>query len=68
MLYELYGEIIIPSAVNDEIINEPARSLVDSCSWIKIKPFLQSLIEDGFYVSPAVQSYVMEQSGETWEG
>ena len=141
LLHELYDEIIIPSAVNNEIISEPARSLVDSCNWLKInnvtddawnrmvfstrlhageaevillakecradlliiddnaakktakylgmtvtgtmgvllkakregyivavKPLLKSLIEDGFYVSTAVQSYVMEQSGETWEG
>ena len=36
LLHELYDEVIIPSAVNNEIISEPARSLVDSCNWIKI--------------------------------
>ena len=35
---------------------------------VAVKPLLKSLIEDGFYVSAAVRSYVMEQSGETWEG
>ena len=33
-----------------------------------VKPLLKSLIEDGFYVSSAVRSYVMVQSGEMWEG
>ena len=36
LLKKLYGEIIIPKAVDMEILSEPARSLVDKASWIKV--------------------------------
>ena len=35
LLYHLYGEILIPAAVMDEIESEPARTLVTNATWIK---------------------------------
>ena len=35
LLKHLYGEILIPQAVLDEIESEPAKSMVSNASWIK---------------------------------
>ena len=136
LLRKLYTEIMIPDAVNSEIMSEPARTLVSAADWIKVesitgmvqkssfssrlhsgeievillgqeiaadllimddnaakktakflgftvtgtmgvllrakreglitevKPLLEGLIEDGLFVSPTVQNYVLEQAGE----
>ncbi len=136
LLKKLYGEIAIPKAVDLEILSEPARSLVNAASWIKVvtqdfanwkstfstrlhageievlllaeacdadllilddnaakktakylgftvtgtmgvllkakregyidkvKPLMENLIDDGFYISPIVQSYVLEAAEE----
>ena len=136
LLRNLYTEVMIPSAVNSEIISEPARTLVSAADWIKIKsigvkaqkssfssrlhsgeievillaqeneadllimddnaakktakflgftvtgtmgvllrakreglitevkPLPERLIEDGLFVSPTVQNYVLKQAGE----
>lgn len=136
LLRKLYTEIMIPDAVDYEILSEPARTLVSAAGWIKVKniagmekrslfrsrlhsgeievillaqetaadllimddnaakktakflgftvtgtmgvllrakreglitavkPLLEGLIEDGLFVSPAVQNYVLEQAGE----
>ena len=37
LLHQLYNEILIPSAVIDEIESEPARTLVANAQWIKKK-------------------------------
>lgn len=37
LLHELYGEIVIPQAVMDEIRSEPARSAVKHSDWIKVR-------------------------------
>lgn len=37
LLRQLYGEIIIPTAVLDEIISEPARSKVGESGWIIVE-------------------------------
>ena len=37
LLRQLYGEIIIPTAVLDEIISEPARSKVGESDWIIVE-------------------------------
>ena len=37
ILQKIYGEIIIPQAVHDEIIGEPEKSAVINSSWIKVK-------------------------------
>lgn len=36
LLHKLYGEVIIPRAVLEEIESEPAKSLVRSAGWIKV--------------------------------
>ena len=36
MLQKIYGEIVIPEAVDLEVMSEPARSLLDSAQWIKV--------------------------------
>jgi len=36
LLRQLYTEVMIPSAVDCEIISEPARTLVSAADWIKI--------------------------------
>lgn len=136
LLRKIYGEIVIPKAVDLEILSEPARSLVDAASWIQVmgldlsaqksmfsarlhageievlmlaqecdadlliiddnaakktakylgftvtgtmgvllrakwegyidlvKPLMERLIADGFYVSPMVRDYVLEAAGE----
>ena len=35
LLHQLYGEILIPGAVMDEIKSEPAQTLITNASWIK---------------------------------
>ncbi len=35
LLHQLYGEILIPGAVMDEIKSEPAKTLVTNAPWIK---------------------------------
>ena len=35
LLHKLYGTIIVPQAVIDEIVREPAKQRVRSSSWIK---------------------------------
>ena len=37
LLHELYGTIIVPQAVVDEIISEPAKQRVRSATWIKVE-------------------------------
>ena len=37
LLQKLYGEILIPEAVLNEIKTEPAKTVVNNCSWIKVK-------------------------------
>ena len=37
LLHQLYSEIIIPQAVMDEIISEPARSKVQASDWIRVE-------------------------------
>ena len=36
LLQKIYGEIVIPEAVDLEVLSEPARSLLDSTKWIKV--------------------------------
>ena len=40
LLHQLYGEIMIPNAVIDEIESEPAKTLVANAHWIKKKHIL----------------------------
>ncbi len=37
LLRKLYTEIMIPDAVNSEIMSEPARTLVSAADWIKVE-------------------------------
>ena len=37
LLNKLYGTIIVPQAVMDEIVREPARQRVRNASWIKVE-------------------------------
>ena len=136
LLKQLYGKIIIPEAVDREIISEPARRLVNEADWIQVekvnnpnqkslfssrlhagevevimlgqecsadlliiddnaakktakylnltvtgtigvllkakregfipavRPLMENLISDGFYVSQVVQDYALIQAGE----
>lgn len=36
LLHQIYNEILIPQAVLDEVISEPAKTLVKSAEWIKV--------------------------------
>ena len=36
LLQKLYGEIMIPQAVLDEIRSEPAKSIVKEANWVKV--------------------------------
>ena len=55
LLHELYKEITIPTAVFDEIIREPAKSIVNESEWIIVdsvkhpeqKKFYRSRLHDG---------------------
>lgn len=136
ILHKLYRTIIVPQAVIDEIVREPAKHRVYECSWIKVekikdmtlkemfrarlhagevevmilareqkadllimdddaakktakflglhvtgtlgvllkakkegylekvRPVMNELIRDGFYISDAVKQYVLNQAGE----
>ncbi len=35
LLHRLYGEILIPEAVFNEVESEPARTMVSNAEWIK---------------------------------
>ena len=37
LLKELYGKILIPQAVMDEIRSEPARTAVEHSDWIMVR-------------------------------
>ena len=36
LLQKIYGEIVIPEAVDLEVLSEPARGLLDLAKWIKV--------------------------------
>ena len=36
LLHQLYGEILIPSAVQSEVLSEPAKTQVNAADWIKV--------------------------------
>lgn len=48
LLHELYGTIIVPQAVVDEIISEPAKQRVRSATWIKVEAIQDSSQKDIF--------------------
>ena len=37
LLHKLYNIVVIPQAVMDEIMSEPARSRVSGCDWIVVE-------------------------------
>lgn len=37
LLHRLYNTIIVPQAVMDEIVQEPAKHRVHGCPWIKVE-------------------------------
>lgn len=48
LLYKLYGTIIIPRAVMDEIVRDPAKKRVQDSSWIKIEAIRDNSQKDIF--------------------
>ena len=48
LLHKLYENIIIPQAVLDEIIREPARQKVRSASWIRVDSIKDESQKDMF--------------------
>ncbi|MBR4459655.1 MAG: DUF3368 domain-containing protein [Clostridia bacterium] len=48
LLRKLYGEIVIPQAVMDEIVREPARTMVSESPWI-LKRSLSGEYEPGLF-------------------
>ena len=48
LLHELYGTIIVPQAVVDEIISEPAKQRVRSATWIKVEAIQDTSQKDIF--------------------
>ena len=48
LLHKLYGTIIVPQAVMDEIIRDPARQRVRSSSWIKVEAIRDQSQKDIF--------------------
>ena len=48
LLRELYGSIIIPQAVMDEIIREPAKQRVRRAIWIKVESIQDVSQKDAF--------------------
>ena len=48
LLHKLYGMIIIPQAVMDEIVRDPARQRVHSSSWIKVEAIRDQSQKDIF--------------------
>lgn len=52
LLHELYGTIIVPQAVVDEIISEPAKQRVRSATWIKVEAIQDPSQKDIFRARP----------------
>ena len=48
LLRELYGTVIVPQAVIDEIIREPAKQRVRNAPWIKVEAVQDSSQKDIF--------------------
>ena len=48
LLRQLYTEVMIPCAVDCEIISEPARTLVSAADWIKIKSITGKVQKSSF--------------------
>jgi predicted nucleic acid-binding protein len=48
LLHKLYGTIIIPQAVMDEIVRDPARQRVRGSSWIKVEAIRDQSQKDIF--------------------
>ena len=48
LLRELYGTIIVPQAVIDEIIREPAKQRVRNAAWIKVEAIRDPSQKDFF--------------------
>lgn len=48
LLHKLYGTIIVPQAVIDEIVREPAKQRVRSSSWIKVEAIKDPAQKDIF--------------------
>ena len=48
LLHELYGTIIVPQAVIDEMIREPARQRVRDAVWIKVEEIQDPSQKDFF--------------------
>ncbi|MCR5790197.1 MAG: DUF3368 domain-containing protein [Lachnospiraceae bacterium] len=48
LLHKLYGTIIVPQAVMDEIIREPAKQRVHDASWIKVETIQDQSQKDLF--------------------
>lgn len=48
LLHKLYGTIIVPQTVMDEIIREPARQRVQNSSWIRVEA-IQDISQRDYY-------------------
>ena len=48
LLHKLYGMIMVPQAVMDEIVRDPARQRVRSSSWIKVETIRDQSQKDIF--------------------
>lgn len=48
LLHNLYGTIIVPQTVMDEIIREPARQRVQNSSWIRVEA-IQDLSQRDYF-------------------
>lgn len=48
LLHKLYGTIIVPQAVIDEIVREPAKQRIRSSSWIKVEDIIDTSQKDIF--------------------
>ncbi len=48
LLHKLYGTIIVPQAVMDEIIREPAKQRVHNAPWIKVETIQDQSQKDLF--------------------
>ena len=48
LLHQLYGTIIVPQAVIDEIIREPAKHRVRECPWITLQAIQDPSMKDVF--------------------
>ena len=58
LLRHLYGEILIPQAVLEEIESEPAKSMVSNASWIR-KVAIEA-VDRKTFVYTATESYESE--------